>query len=214
MVRLSLLSTLLVVGFQVSAATAPNKAEHGDAEAGKAKTAMCMACHGADGNSAMGTFPKLAGQNAKYLFKQMQDVKSGSRSIAMMTGMLSAFSDQDLQDIAAYYAAQEGTVGTAKPDLVEKGESIYRAGISAKSVAACTACHAPQGEGNSLAGFPKLSGQHADYIVAQLKAFRLGADQPEKGRTNDGESRMMRDVAAGMSDLDIESVASYIQGLR
>lgn len=214
MVRLSLFSTLLVVGFHVSAANAPHKAEHGDAGAGKAKTAMCMACHGADGNSAMGTFPKLAGQNEKYLFKQMQDVKSGARKIAMMTGMLSAFSDQDLRDIAAYYAAQEGSVGTAKPDLVEKGESIYRAGIASKSVAACTACHAPQGEGNPLAGFPKLSGQHAQYIAEQLKAFRTGADQPAKGRTNDGEARMMRDVAAGMSDLDIESVASYIQGLR
>ena len=123
-------------------------------------------------------------------------------------------SEQDLADIAAFYAAQTGTVGEADPELVELGESIYRAGIAEKGVAACTACHSPTGQGNSAGGFPALGGQHADYTAAQLQAFRIGADQPDKGRTNDGEARIMRDTAAPMSDLEIEAVSSYISGLH
>ena len=193
---------------------AANAVAASNVNAGKAKTASCVVCHGQDGNSPAPAFPKLAGQNEKYLLKQMLDVQQGIRKIPTMIGLLDAFNKQDLSDIAAYYAAQTGTVGFASKDLVARGESIYRAGIQSKGVAACTACHAPQGEGNAPAGFPALSGQYADYIVAQLRAFRTGAEQPEKGRINDGETRMMRDVAAAMSDLDIEAVASYIQGLH
>ncbi len=164
----------------------------GDADKGQSQTAVCGACHGQDGNSPAAAFPKLAGQNQRYLLKQLQDIKSGLRPVVQMTGQLDAMSDQDMQNIAAFYESQSITIGQANPDLVELGERIYRAGIMDKGVAACSSCHSPTGQGNGPAGFPSLGGQHADYIAAQLKAFRLGADQPEKGRVNDGESRMMR----------------------
>ena len=214
MIRITVLVAALLSATASFAGSAPAAPESGDAAAGKDKAQACAACHGADGNSLAGAFPKLAGQNERYLVKQMLDIKSGVRPILQMTGQLDNFNDQDLKDIAAFYAAQTTTVGFAKAELVEKGESIYRAGVMKKGVAACTACHAPNGEGNAPAGFPALSGQHADYIEAQLRAFRTGAEEPEAGRINDGETRIMRDIAGRMSDLDIKSVASYIQGLH
>ncbi len=199
----------------------------GDAAAGKSKAAACVACHGADGNSMVGTFPKLAGQNERYLVKQMKDIQCGAlsrdeqkqrkcagRAVPAMTGQLDRFNDQDLADIAAFYAAQAISVGQAKAELVDKGAEIYRAGIADKGVAACTACHSPTGQGNAAAGYPSLGGQHADYLVAQLKAFRAGADGDANGRNNDGDARMMRDVAYRLSDSEIEAVSSFISGLH
>ena len=186
----------------------------GDASAGKDKAVRCGACHGADGNSAVPSFPKLAGQGEKYLIKQMNDIHEGRRVVLTMAGVLDNMSQQDIADIAAYYSAQTGTVGQAKAGLVELGERIYRAGNSEVGIAACTACHSPTGEGNAPAGFPKLGGQHAGYIEAQLRAFRTGAEEPEKGRSNDGETRIMRDIVSRMSDLEIRAVSSYIQGLH
>ncbi len=130
-----------------------------------------------------------------------------------MAGQLDNFDDADLADIAAYFASQSITVGQANPDLVAKGEEIYRAGIRSKGVAACSACHSPTGSGNKLAGYPALGGQHADYIDAQLRAFRAAADGLE-GRSNDGETKIMRDVAIRMSDSEIKAVSSYISGLH
>lgn len=186
----------------------------GDADKGQSQAAVCGACHGQDGNSPAAAFPKLAGQNQRYLLKQMQDIKSGLRPVPQMAGQLDAMSDLDMQNIAAFYESQSISIGQASPDLVELGERIYRAGIMDKGVAACSSCHSPTGQGNGAAGFPALGGQHADYIAAQLKAFRIAADQPAKGRVNDGESRMMRTTAAVMSDLEIEAVSSYISGLH
>jgi cytochrome c553 len=179
----------------------------GDVEAGKAASTTCAACHGADGNSAVASFPKLAGQGEKYLIKQMNDIKSGKRPVIEMTGMLDALSAQDMENIAAYFASQTITPGQAKKDLVAKGEIMYRQGNAATKVAACTACHGPAGEGVDLAVFPALAGQHAEYIVDQLKQFRSGE------RSNDGDTRMMRSVAARLNDKEIEAVASYISGL-
>lgn len=178
----------------------------GDAAAGKDKVAVCGACHGADGNSAIASFPKLAGQNAPYLVKQLKEIKSGVRPVVEMTGLLDALSDQDLEDIAAYFASNAVTGGQANPDLVEAGKSIYRGGIAAKGVAACTACHGPSGKGMNAAGFPAVGAQHADYIEKQLHAFRTGE------RAND-PNKMMRDIAAKLSDSEIKAVASYMQGL-
>lgn len=180
----------------------------GDAEAGKSKAAVCAGCHGADGNSAVASFPKLAGQNVKYLVKQMQDIKSGERSVPAMTGLLSGSSDQDMEDIAAYFSSQFPSVGAANKDLVALGEKIYRAGNKDSGVSACTACHSPTGKGNSMAGFPALSGQHADYVATQLRAFREGE------RTNDGDAKMMRSVAFRLTNKEIDAVASYISGLH
>ncbi len=195
-----LISLLLTIGLTGVAHAA------GDAAAGKGKTAVCGACHGADGNSAIANFPKLAGQNEKYLIKQLNDIKSGKRPVVEMTGLLDALSEQDIADISAYFAKQNGTVGHAAKDLVEQGQQIYRAGIADKGVAACTACHSPTGGGNAQAGFPAIGGQHAAYTEKQLMIFR-------KGERNNDPQQMMQDVAGKLSDAEIKAVASYIQGL-
>jgi cytochrome c553 len=185
----------------------------GDAAAGKSQTAACGACHGPDGNSAVPTFPKLAGQGEKYLLKQLKDIRDGKRPVPTMAGQLDGKSDQDLADIAAYFASQTRTGGQTDPALLALGESVYRSGIPERKVAACTACHSPTGSGNAPAGFPSLAGQHADYIVAQLTAYRKGYED-ETGRTNDGDSRIMRITAFGLSDREIQAVASYAAGLH
>ncbi|MCG3171318.1 MAG: Cytochrome c4 [Pseudomonadales bacterium] len=189
-------------------ALAGNVLAAGDAEAGKGKTVACGACHGADGNSLVPSFPKLAGQHAGYLLKQMQDIKSGARPVPTMAGQLDAMSDQDLADIAAYFASQTPTRGATKEALVELGERVWRAGVREKGIAACAACHSPTGAGNGPAKYPALSGQHADYIAAALRAFR------NDERTNDGDTRIMRDVAARLSDKELEAVSSYASGLH
>tara|TARA_R110002072_G_scaffold47597_2_gene130768 strand:+ start:41988 stop:42599 length:612 start_codon:yes stop_codon:yes gene_type:complete len=196
-------SVVIVAGLVIASGVSAG----GDVEAGKNSSVMCAACHGADGNSAIPNFPKLAGQGEKYLLKQLKDIKTGKRVVMEMTGMLAAFSDQDIENLAAYYAAQTGTPGQAKKDLVEAGEILYRVGNPATQVAACAACHGPTGKGVELAAFPALSGQHADYTATQLKKFRSGE------RANDGDTRMMRSVSARLSDKEIEAVASYISGL-
>ncbi|MEX0739245.1 MAG: c-type cytochrome [Pseudohongiella sp.] len=180
----------------------------GDAAAGEGKVAVCAACHGADGNSDLGSNPKLAGQGERYTLKQLRDIKSGAREVPLMTGLLDNMDDQDLMDIAAFYAEQEITLEGADPDLVPLGQQIYRAGITDLGVAACSACHAPTGNGMAQAGFPSLGGQHAEYIETQMKAFRSGA------RDNDGDSAPMRIVAERLTDAEIEALASYVSGLN
>ena len=182
----------------------------GDAAAGQSKTAVCAACHGADGNSAVAMYPKLAGQSEKYLLKQMEDIKSGARPVPVMTGQLDAMSEQDMADIAAYFASKSVQLGAAnpEPELLKLGERLYRGGDAEKGIAACTACHSPTGVGNGPAGFPSLGGQHAEYIVTALKAIRT------EDRSNDGESRIMRDIAYRMNDKEIEAVANYVSGLH
>lgn len=186
----------------------------GDAKAGQTKAAACGGCHGVDGNNG-GGFPKLAGQNEKYLVKQINDIKSGARSVPAMAGILDNVNEQDAQDIAAYFASQKIQVGQANKELVELGQKVYRAGDQSKGLAACTACHSPTGQGNAAAGFPALGGQHADYIEKQLKAFRAAGrdDLNADKRANDSNS-MMRMVAAKLSDKEIQAVSSYISGLH
>ena len=179
----------------------------GDAAAGKGKSAVCAGCHGTDGNSVNPEWPSIAGQHADYLTKQLMNFKDGERENALMAGQVAALKEQDMADLGAYYAGLEGAPGAADPAKVELGQSIYRAGNTASGVAACIACHSPTGAGNPLANFPALSGQHASYTVAQLKAFRAGA------RANDA-AQMMRNIASKMTDSEIESVAQYIQGLH
>ena len=198
-VLVTLLLTLGITGMAQAA---------GDAKAGQAKAAMCGACHGADGNSAAPNFPKLAGQGERYLLKQMNDIKSGNRNILEMTGLLTNMSEQDMADIAAYFASQNMGVGAADPALVKAGEALYRGGKLAEGMPACTGCHSPNGAGNDAAGFPQLGGQHAQYVAKQLTDLREG------NRTNDGDSMMMRAVAAKLSNKDIQAISSYIQGLH
>ncbi|MCB1722637.1 MAG: cytochrome c4 [Chromatiaceae bacterium] len=197
---------LTIAAFAVCSAVGATHAA-GDVEAGKAKAAMCMACHGQDGNSAAPNFPKLAGQGADYIAKQLSDFKSGARTDATMNGMAAALTDEDMANLGAFYASQTVKVGTAAEDKVEAGQALYRAGNPASGVSACTACHGPTGAGNPLAKFPSLGGQHADYVAAQLKNFRSGA------RANDAGS-MMRAIAKKMTDTEIDAVSQYVQGLH
>ena len=180
----------------------------GDAsKATQTATQVCAACHGADGNSAIGMYPKLAGQHPEYIAKQLDNFKSGERKNAIMAGMAATLTAEDMANLGAYFGSQKPVDGTAKSNGAGSlGEKIYRAGVPGIGVPACASCHGPAGAGIPVQ-FPRLSGQHADYIAAQLKAFRSG------DRVNDG-AKMMRMIAAKLSDQDIDAVADYIQGLK
>lgn len=199
------LVVLIATLFSLTAASA--LVAQGDAAAGQAKSALCATCHGNDGNSVLAINPKLAGQNAKYLVKQLQDFKSGARPSATMAAMVLALSDQDMEDIAAWYASQTPTVEGADPAQIELAEALYRGGNKDLAVAACAACHSPTGSGNAPAGYPALSGQHPEYTLQQLKDFRAGV------RQNDG-SAMMRTVVERLTDRELEALASYVSGLN
>lgn len=179
----------------------------GDPEAGATKSAPCQGCHGPDGNSMVPQFPKLAGQGAKYIVKQLGDFKAGNRTNPTMAPFAAGLSEQDMEDLAAYFAQQTPAVGAANPDLVKLGQDIYRGGVTATGVAACAGCHGPGGTGNPAAAFPALSGQHADYTVAQLDAFASGE------RSND-PNQMMRLLAKRLTPEERRAVAEYIAGLH
>ena len=197
----------ILIGLMLSLTASTYVYSAGDAAAGKEKSLACGACHGADGNSEIGSFPKLAGQNAKYLIKQMVEIKSGVRNVASMAGQLDDKNEQDIEDLAAYYSSKKILGGKTAADQLELGQKVYRAGIADKQVAACIACHGAKGQGLATAAFPALAGQHAAYTEKQLKDFRVMA------RNNDPSS-MMRDIAARLSDVEIKALASYIQGLH
>ena len=204
------LTLLILAGFSAHALA-------GDPAAGKALTVICAACHGEDGNSVVPSFPKLAGQNEKYLIKQINDIKYKRRPVASMIGQVDNLSDEQIADIAAYYASQTQTPGRAADTDLKLGAEVYRAGVSESGVAACIACHGARGGGNAPAGWPRLAGQHREYIAAQLRKWRIGAEntleENPEGRTNDGDSRIMRDVAYRMTDREIDAVANFIAGL-
>lgn len=202
------LATLILMSITLSVLAA------GDPAAGQQKAAACTACHGADGNSVNGEWPKLAGQHPSYTVKQLQNFKAHTdpnaqvvRVNAIMNGMAAPLSEQDMEDLAAYFANQTVTPGTADPELVELGQTIFQGGNLNSGLPACTGCHGPGGRGNAAAGFPSLMAQHPQYIEAQLKAFRA------MQRAND-PGQMMRNIAAKMTDKEIQAVASYIYGLR
>ena len=212
MKRIFFIYGLLAVFF-----AAPVWAE-GDAAAGKPKTASCVACHGEDGNSAIPAFPTLAGLGEKYLLAQLRHIKAGERAVVEMTGILDYLSDQDLQDIAAYYDSQKRELAGAKEitligisepeEALQLGEDLYRAGNLKTGVAACIACHSPSGKGNGPAGYPALGGQHADYTEKQLLAYRNGL------RDSGANAKIMQGVAEALSDKEIKALANYISGLN
>ena len=179
----------------------------GDPAAGEAKAGtICLACHGPQGNSIVPLWPKLAGQHPSYIYKQLMDFKAGHRENAQMSPMAAPLTEQEVRDLAAYYAAQTQSGGTADPALADLGQRLYRAGNPQTGVPACSGCHGPAGSGLGLAKFPRISGQHADYTKQTLTHFRDGT------RANDPNA-MMRGVAARMTDNEIAAVAQYIQGL-
>jgi len=198
---------IVIVSVFIGNASVQLALAQGDAAVGRSKAAICATCHGAEGNSELPMNPKLAGQNATYIAKQLMDYKSGVRSNQTMSAMVLNLSEQDMQDISAWYSSQQVTLQGADPKLVELGESLYRAGNKELAVAACSACHSPTGRGNAPAGFPSLGGQHAEYTLQQLKDFRAGV------RQND-ESSMMRIVVERLTDRELEALASYVSGLH
>jgi len=208
-----LLVTILLyaIAFHVSGLHAA-----GDAEAGKKKAEPCVACHGVGGVSVNPAWPKLAGQGEKYLVGQMHLFKEKIRINTLMNPQAENLSEQDIQDLAAYYSSQSINPGSADPDKEFQGEKmhaigerIYRGGNTETGVPACMSCHAPDGVGNAPAKFPQLAGQHAVYTAAQLRAYRSGARyQP------DDNLNMMKDIANYLSDTEIDAVAEYIAGLQ
>ncbi|MBT7952670.1 MAG: cytochrome c4 [Gammaproteobacteria bacterium] len=194
-------SILLIFSFQAYA--------NGDIAAGKSKSSVCAACHGIDGNGAeaLPMQPRLAGQHAEYTEKQLREFKSGSRNNAIMAPMVAALSDEDISDIAVYYASLKGTTGTSSPEHVDAGEKLYRAGDANTGLAACMACHGPAGNGNPAALYPSIAGQFAEYTAIQLKAFK------SETRANDANN-VMRSVASKMTNDEIDAVADYIEGLH
>lgn len=181
----------------------------GSAEAGKARSVTCAACHGADGNSVNPAWPNLAGQSAKYILQQLQAFKSGDRSDPLMTGQAMTLSEQDMHDLAVYFAGQQSAPKVvANPETVDKGKTLYQGGDTERGVAACMACHGPTGRGNPAATYPMLRGQYATYVATQLRAYAAGK------RKSDGPTGVMRDIASRMTEEDILAVASYVQGLK
>lgn len=182
----------------------------GDPNAGKAISEACVACHSGDGNSVVGMWPKLAGQHELYLLRQMLEFKkgeAGNRYEPQMLGMMEPLTEHQMADLAAYFAGQTTAPGQAKKEFVALGEKIYRGGIAGKGVAACSACHGPQGLGNAPANYPRLSGQHPEYTLQQLKNFASSA------RKND-ENAIMRMIASRLTDEEMQAVSEYISGLH
>lgn len=172
------------------------------------KIQLCVACHGPDGNSSNPLWPNIAGQHSGYLKKQLYDFKLGkSRNAPTMSAIVSTLTDQDITELAAYYAKQPLAEGRVPKKYLSRGEQLYRGGDTDKHISACIACHGPRGTGNAQAGFPLLSGQHALYTIQQLQAFR------DKNRQND-LNEIMRDISVRMNDDDMKAVAYYIQGLH
>ena len=179
----------------------------GNVEAGRQKAATCVVCHGPDGNSNNPTWPNLAGQHAEYIRKQLEDYRSGHRKNDQMAPLVMSLSDQDIADLAVYYASLKPRIGQTRPESLEAGERLYRAGDATMGLAACMACHGPGGTGNPAANYPRINAQHAEYTELQLKAFKA------EERAND-RNGIMRDIAGRMSNDSIEAVADYLQGLH
>jgi len=205
MTRILLLVTILFVAAMPSQLLAS-----GNLEDGAAKSKACIAFHNADGNSTVPLWPKIAGQSEKYLTKQLLEYRKGdkgARNVPAMYAIVQNLSDQDIADLAKYFSSQKTSPNSAKASLVELGEKIYREGNPKTGVTACIACHGVRGDGNSLAGFPKLSGQHPEYTIDQLKKYSTN----ERSTDPNG---IMRNISQRLTDKEIEAVSSYVAGLH
>lgn len=181
----------------------------GDPKAGQAKAAACGACHGMDGNSSDAQYPKLADQSEQYIVTQLMRFKSGVRQNAIMQGMASTLSPQDMHDIGAYFSQQKRMPGVADAKLAQDGGKLYREGDPDRGVPACMACHGPDGAGNPGWRVPNIGGQHADYVQAQLKAWHDGA-----AWGTDTHAQIMPMIAQHLTEQDIAAVSSYVEGLH
>jgi cytochrome c553 len=202
---LSALVATATVGAASALAAKPAAASAPDLAKGQATAQVCSACHTVDGSRGSPANPILAGQHPEYLVKQLQEFKAGKRKNAIMAGFAATLSDDDMRNVAAFYASKTAKPGAAKDkDLAALGEKIYRGGIGDRNIPACAGCHSPTGAGIP-AQYPRVGGQHADYTEAQLVAFRVGAR---------GNSAQMSAIAAKMNDREIKAVSDYIAGLR
>jgi cytochrome c553 len=181
----------------------------GSVDAGKTKSLTCSACHGVDGNSVAPDWPSLAGQHAGYIVRQLQAYKSGERQDVTMSVFAMQLSDQDMADVAAYFASQTRTPKGADPAAISLGQQIYRGGIPERGIAACIACHGPTGQGNPLASYPNISNQHSAYLSKTLTQYKLG-----ERRSDADYNQMMRNTAEMLLENEITALAGYVQGLR
>jgi len=203
------LPNIVLSGLLFALVGTPAHAQQGSVEAGQTKSVTCAACHGTDGNSVTPEWPNLAGQHERYTIQQLHAFRNGERQDIGMQGFASTLSEQDMSDLAAYFAAQTPKLQGADPDLVILGEQIYRGGVAERGVAACIACHGPRGRGNPLAAYPQISGQHATYVFNTLQAYASGQ------RSSDVElNRMMGNVSELLFEDEMRALASYVQGLR
>jgi cytochrome c553 len=198
--------TLVLSG---SLLTVAARAQEGSVDAGRTKSATCAACHGLDGNSVTPDWPSLAGQHTVYIVRQLKAFKAGDRVNVTMKPFADMLTDQDMADIAAYFAAQKPVPKGADPALVNLGQQIYRGGVPQRGIAACIACHGPSGDGNPLAAYPRLSGQHSTYVARTLGEYAAGTR-----RSDVDLNQMMRNEASLLRDDEIKALASYVQGLN
>jgi cytochrome c553 len=202
----------------VSVAQEPAAPLTGSAEAGAAKAAVCAACHGQDGNSVNPEWPNLAGQNTAYILEQLQLFKAKKRNNPLMEPIVAPLTEQEMADLAAYFAAQTPTGLEADPSYWKAGETLYKAGDLARNIPACTSCHGPSGQGNAASGYPAVRAQHSVYTVKQLQdyltqnRYRDPADPAVVHQSRN--SPMMVTIAARLTPEDIRNLASYLQGLR
>ena len=181
----------------------------GDAKAGEGKATACGACHGMDGNSSDKQYPKLAGQNEAYIARQIKLFQSQKRQNPIMMGFAASLSDQDMHDIGAYFFGKTSLAGVADEKLLDRGQALYRGGDTALGVPACMACHGPDGRGMAGAAYPQLAGQWADYVQAKLKDWKSGTTWGD-----DGNAKVMPQIAKRLGDNDIAALASYVEGLH
>lgn len=201
------MKTLILAVLATLACVSGSALAQGDAEAGAAKAGVCAGCHGTDGKGLQPTYPNIAGQHPSYIAKQLTNYRDGERENQLMYPIAQGLSDEDIVNLAAYFAEMPVIQGVAEEKNLELGESIYRGGITSAGVPACTGCHGPAGKGNLAAAYPLLSGQNTEYTVTQLQYFRDGS------RNNDPNA-MMRNVAHRLTDEEIQAVSNYITGLH
>ena len=204
--RFGWLLTLVLSG---SLFTVAAHAQNAAVDAGRTKSATCAACHGLDGNSVTPDWPSLAGQHTAYIVRQLKAFKAGDRVNVTMKPFADMLTDQDMADVAAYFSAQKPVPKGADPALVNLGQQIYRGGVPQRGIAACIACHGPSGDGNPLAAYPRISGQHATYVARTLGEYASGAR-----RSDVDLNQMMRNEAKLLGDDEIKALASYVQGLN
>jgi cytochrome c553 len=212
-------STTRWIWLVLAIGAAPLTLANGAADAGATKSATCTACHGPAGNSANPLWPSLAGQNAVYLIGQLKQFKASARinSNGVMPGLAAPLSEQDIEDLAAYFSVQTPTGLEADPSYWQAGQKIYRGGDSSRAIPACMACHGPSGRGNPEAGYPALRAQHSEYVVKELTDYAAGKryTSNEKGATSGGpNAAIMTTIAQRLSPQDMRNLASYVQGLR